>query len=402
MPSHICVDVSVVPTVQQACAQVPVLTTAHPRLAGRRTSFNAVLTVTVIPRRYTRRAIRARSGTLPRSPTGGRDATCAQTSSARKASSGAPPQQEPAKVLTGKRMQPDCEARPRSRKVADIGDMPTAADGTPARDDSLPEPARCRRCRHGMRRLYAALFHGPCVQRRGLSECPADHDRGLLRPGEVPRETRNAPRAVCQPRIRPDRYGVPLADVYDTLGTPEGMSRAFANLDTIKEHIVWWEAGAQPPQLLADREVAMSTACDGRIFDAQALEHQPSSWSGMARRWTAAASASWREPAASRRRAACSRSRPDPRSWQASASTSPTGRSCSPAPRSGTSLVTTHLETGVDMAPHMPTTPANLANRARALQNDWRWWPTMRTRSTSDSGHGSRVAGDTVQGALRR
>ena len=45
--------------------------------------------------------------------------------------------------------------------------------------------------------------------------------------------------------------------------------------------------------------------------------------------------------------------------------------SYSPARRSGTSLVTTHLETGVEMAPHMPTTPANMA---RALQNDWRWW----------------------------
>ena len=46
--------------------------------------------------------------------------------------------------------------------------------------------------------------------------------------------------------------GVPTADVYKVLNTPEGVDRAFKKLDTIKKDIVWWEAGAQPPQLLAD------------------------------------------------------------------------------------------------------------------------------------------------------
>ncbi len=36
-----------------------------------------------------------------------------------------------------------------------------------------------------------------------------------------------------------------------------GVDRAFAKLDTIKDSVVWWEAGAQPPQLLADGEVVM-------------------------------------------------------------------------------------------------------------------------------------------------
>ena len=53
--------------------------------------------------------------------------------------------------------------------------------------------------------------------------------------------------------------GVPAAEVYDLLGTEEGVQRAFAKLDTIKDHVVWWEAGAQPPQLLADGEVSMTT-----------------------------------------------------------------------------------------------------------------------------------------------
>jgi putative spermidine/putrescine transport system substrate-binding protein len=69
--------------------------------------------------------------------------------------------------------------------------------------------------------------------------------------------------------------GVAAADVYSTLETPEGVDRAFAKLDTIKGDVVWWEAGAQPPQLLADGEVAMTTAYNGRIFNAAVSEGKP-------------------------------------------------------------------------------------------------------------------------------
>lgn len=62
--------------------------------------------------------------------------------------------------------------------------------------------------------------------------------------------------------------GVPSADVYKVLATPEGQDRAFKKLDTIKSEIVWWEAGAQAPQLLASGEVAMTTAWNGRIYNA--------------------------------------------------------------------------------------------------------------------------------------
>lgn len=62
--------------------------------------------------------------------------------------------------------------------------------------------------------------------------------------------------------------GVPPAEVYETLMTPEGLDRAFAKLDTIKGDILWWEAGAQAAQLLASNEVVMTTAWNGRIHDA--------------------------------------------------------------------------------------------------------------------------------------
>lgn len=62
--------------------------------------------------------------------------------------------------------------------------------------------------------------------------------------------------------------GVPREKVYEVLKTPEGVDRAFKKLSTIKSQVVWWEAGAQPPQLLASGEVVMSSAWNGRIYNA--------------------------------------------------------------------------------------------------------------------------------------
>jgi putative spermidine/putrescine transport system substrate-binding protein len=62
--------------------------------------------------------------------------------------------------------------------------------------------------------------------------------------------------------------GVPMDEVYSMLETEEGIARAFAKLDTIKDQVVWWEAGAQPPQLLSDGEVVMASGWNGRFFDA--------------------------------------------------------------------------------------------------------------------------------------
>ena len=77
--------------------------------------------------------------------------------------------------------------------------------------------------------------------------------------------------------------GVAPAEVYDVLSTPEGVDRAFAKLDTIKNDVIWWEAGAQPPQLLADGEVTMAYAFNGRIFNAAIGENKPFNiiWNGQ-------------------------------------------------------------------------------------------------------------------------
>ena len=43
----------------------------------------------------------------------------------------------------------------------------------------------------------------------------------------------------------------------------------------------------------------------------------------------------------------------------------------SPARHSGIELITTHLAIGIDMKPHMPTSPRNMRP---VLYNDWEWW----------------------------
>lgn len=82
-----------------------------------------------------------------------------------------------------------------------------------------------------------------------------------------PRSLRKSPQSTLELALLAD--GVAPADIYTVLGTSEGVDRAFKKLDEIKPHVkVWWGAGAQPPQLLADGEVTITTAYNGRIYDA--------------------------------------------------------------------------------------------------------------------------------------
>jgi putative spermidine/putrescine transport system substrate-binding protein len=60
--------------------------------------------------------------------------------------------------------------------------------------------------------------------------------------------------------------GVAKEDVYDVLETEEGQAQALAKLDTIKDDVIWWSAGAETPQLLADGEVVMGSTYNGRLF----------------------------------------------------------------------------------------------------------------------------------------
>ena len=165
--------------------------------------------------------------------------------------------------------------------------------------------------------------------------------------------------------------GVPIEEIYAVLDTEAGVERAFAKLDTIKEHVVWWEAGAQPPQMLADGEVVMSTAYNGRIFNAQVLEEQPFVivWDGQVLDDSLLVILEGAPNAAAAQRFVEFASRPSSMAGVAR------HISYSPTRRSAEALITTHAATGVEMRPHMPNTPENAK---RALHNDWQWWSDNR------------------------
>jgi putative spermidine/putrescine transport system substrate-binding protein len=95
------------------------------------------------------------------------------------------------------------------------------------------------------------------------------------------RGLRKSPKVALEWALIAD--GVAPADVYKVLATPAGVDRAFAKLSTIKSEIVWWEAGSQAPQLLADGAVTLTMAYNGRIRVAQLQDHRPFAivWDGQ-------------------------------------------------------------------------------------------------------------------------
>lgn len=87
------------------------------------------------------------------------------------------------------------------------------------------------------------------------------------------RALRKSPQANLEWALMAD--GVPVDEVYELLATEEGVERAFAKLEPFRETAIWWTAGAEPPQLLVDGEVAMTTAYNGRLYNVMTVQEQP-------------------------------------------------------------------------------------------------------------------------------
>ena len=240
-------------------------------------------------------------------------------------------------------------------------DLAPAPDGTPAADDFFPD--MLTECAVGMVFYSTVYAYNPAHLAGPKPTTVSDFFDLEKFPGR--RGMRRSPLVNLEFALMAD--GVPVDQVYATLGTPEGVERAFRKLDTIKDHVVWWEAGAQPPQMLADGEVVMSTAYNGRIFNAQVLENQPFVivWDGQVMDYAVLSIVTGTPKLDLARQFLAFATRAE--------SLAGIGRyiAYSPARKSGTVLIGTHLEAGVDMKPHMPTSPANIA---RALPHDWQWW----------------------------
>ena len=165
--------------------------------------------------------------------------------------------------------------------------------------------------------------------------------------------------------------GVPADEVYEVLSTSDGVERAFRKLDTIKSEVVWWTQGSQPVQLLADGEVVIASAFNGRLFDAIEAEKQPI---GMMWDWQVFDLDGWVIPKGTKNKVEVLEFVKFATDTQRLADQAKY-ISYGPARASSAPLVGKHAELGIDMAPHMPTNPENSKN---TLLFNYEWWADNR------------------------
>jgi putative spermidine/putrescine transport system substrate-binding protein len=162
---------------------------------------------------------------------------------------------------------------------------------------------------------------------------------------------------------------VPVDQVYDALETDEGVKKALDKLATIKDQTVWWSAGAETPQLLADKEVVIGSTYNGRLFSVIEEQKQPVA---MLWDWQIFDFDGWIVPAGL----------PEDRLnrvmnflWFGTDTQRLADQAkyiaYGPARASSQPLVSKHADLGIEMAPHMPTNPDNMKTY---LVNNIEWW----------------------------
>ena len=247
--------------------------------------------------------------------------------------------------------------------------LPAAADGTPAADDYLPQALHD--CATAIMVWSTVIAYDTSAFPNGAPATVADFFDTAKFPGK--RGIIKRPKYALEFALLGD--GVAPDEVYDVLSTDEGVDRAFAKLDTIKDQVVWWEAGAQAPQLLADKEASMTLAYNGRIFDAIVDEGKPFGfvWDGANLDMDY-----WVIP----------KGAPDmEKSMKFIAFASDPARQADlskyiaygPPRKSAAANVGTYKDGTTEMAPYLPTTPANAE---KALVNDAAFWADHGTELT--------------------
>ena len=239
--------------------------------------------------------------------------------------------------------------------------LPPAPDGTPATEDFLD--GALNECAIG------SMIFGT-VYSFDMTAFPDEQPTTIADffdlekfPGK--RGLRRNPKANLEKALMAD--GVPPEEVYAMLETDEGLDRAFAKLDTIKSEVVWWDAGAQPAQLLADGEVALTTIYNGRVFDAVVREDKPFAtvWDGQVYEYELFGiprGAPNKDLALDYIKFATDTQRlADQTKWI----------SYGPARRSSLAYVDMYEDGKTEMAPHMPTSEVNLQNSLLVSVDFW-------------------------------
>ena len=171
-------------------------------------------------------------------------------------------------------------------------------------------------------------------------------------------------------------YGVPRQDLYQLLSTERGLRLAFERLDHIRDQVIWWTSTDEPVELLVKGEAVIASHYNGRLFDAAVIQGHPIEiiWDSQIYELGA-----WGIPKGTPRIedvlafirfATGTRPLADQAKYI----------SYGPARRSSMQLVSKHAETGVDMRPHLPTTPANFES---AILKDTEWYASLYERIKS-------------------
>ncbi len=179
------------------------------------------------------------------------------------------------------------------------------------------------------------------------------------------RGLRQEPRYALELALMAD--GVPTGEVYDVLATASGIERAFAKLDQIKDNIVWWNHGHDPLRLISEKQVAMTTAFSGRVFNSIVSENTPAAilWDRQiydANYWAIPKRSANKERARQFISFAL-----QPKRLAAQAQWYPYG----PMRHSALPLVVKHAEADVALASFIPTTKKNFKT---ALKLNEIWW----------------------------
>ncbi|MGB1256799.1 MAG: extracellular solute-binding protein [Thiolinea sp.] len=162
--------------------------------------------------------------------------------------------------------------------------------------------------------------------------------------------------------------GVPLNQIYDLLSTERGLQLALKKLDSIREHIVWWEDPDEPANLLKSGQVAMTSGYNGRLFAAQSRN------SPIIILWDAQITekATWVIP----RQKQQAKIKPEILTFIRYATATRTQAKLAenipygPTRYSAFAFIGKHPENGQVMSGHLPTAPHHLS---RALFKDSKW-----------------------------
>ncbi|MDA7947476.1 MAG: polyamine ABC transporter substrate-binding protein [Hyphomicrobiaceae bacterium] len=144
----------------------------------------------------------------------------------------------------------------------DITQLSAANDGTRAQDDFFPDSLH--ECGIPSVAWSSAIVFDKRAFKKRTPNSAKDFFDVKRFPGKraLPRGAKySLELALLADGVEPD-------EVYSVLATDDGVEQAFRKLETIRDHIVWWNRANEPLSLLEKQQVAIAVAFNGRIFSA--------------------------------------------------------------------------------------------------------------------------------------